>query len=91
MPGSSLGMTITDGSRTPRRASTRIALHARPIPHQREVAALRAHLAFVALCFRFRPAFGLGGGDGHRRAAGLAPLQGFQLFRRGQIVLGFLL
>ncbi|NEV03194.1 hypothetical protein, partial [Bradyrhizobium uaiense] len=39
--------------RTPRRAAASIALHARPVPHQREVAALRAHLAFVALGLRF--------------------------------------
>ena len=75
-------------SRTPRRASTRIALHARPVPHQREVAALRAHLAFVALGLGFRPAFGLARGDGHGGAAGLAPLHGFQLFRRRQVVAG---
>lgn len=49
-------------SRTPRRAPARIALHAGPVPHQREVAALRAHLAFVAFCLGFRSALGLGGG-----------------------------
>src|SRR4051794_11049800 len=41
--------TITWCSRTPGRAAASIALHARAISHQREVAALRAHLAFVAL------------------------------------------
>src|ERR1043166_7347848 len=34
-------------SRTPRRAPARVALQARSVPHQREVQALRAHLAFV--------------------------------------------
>ena len=50
-----------------------------------------AHLAFVALGLGFRPAFGLAWGDRHGGAAGLAPLQGFQLFRRRQVVAGFLL
>jgi hypothetical protein len=68
-------------SRTPGRASTRIALHTRPIPNQREVAALAAHLALVAFCLGFGAAFGLGRGGG-LGAAGLAPLQGFQLFGR---------
>src|SRR6185312_7580638 len=35
--------------RTPRRAAARIALHARAVAHQREVAALAAGLALVAL------------------------------------------
>ena len=34
--------------RTPRRAAARIALHARAVAHQREVAALLAAVAFVA-------------------------------------------
>ena len=40
-------------SRTPRRASARVALHAGAVAHQREVRALAAHLALVAfgLCF----------------------------------------
>jgi hypothetical protein len=69
------------GSRTPRRAATRIALHARSIPHQREVEAFAAHLAFVSLGFRFQAAFGLGGG-GLGGGACLAPLHRFQLFGR---------
>ena len=77
-------------SRTPRRASARIALHAGAVPHQREVAALAAHLAFVAFGLGFGAAFGLGRRGG-LRGAGLAPLQGFQLFGRRQVVLGFLL
>jgi hypothetical protein len=52
-------MTVSESSRTPRRAATRIALHAGAIPHQREVAALAAHLAFVAFGLGFGPAFGL--------------------------------
>jgi hypothetical protein len=77
-------------SRTPRRASARIALHARAVPHQREVSAFAAHLAFVAFCLGFGPAFGFRR-CGLLRRAGLAPLQRFQLFGRRQIVLGFLL
>jgi hypothetical protein len=38
----------------------------------------------------FGPAFGLGRGS-LGGGAGLAPLQGFQLFGRRQVVLGFLL
>src|SRR5258707_1380471 len=45
-------------SATPRRAATRIALHAGAIPHQREVPAFAAHFAFVALCLGFGAAFG---------------------------------
>src|SRR6185436_959764 len=65
----SASLTGVIRSRTPRRTSARIALHAGPIPHQREVAALRAHLAFVALGFGFCAAFGLAWGDGYRSAA----------------------
>ena len=68
--------TTTWCSRTPRRAAAGIALHAGAIPHQREVAALRAHLAFVALGLGFRAAFGLGGDERLCGAAGLAPLEG---------------
>ena len=49
-----------ENSRTPRRAATRIALHAGPVPHQREIPALAAHLAFVALGLGLGAAFGLG-------------------------------
>src|SRR3954471_10005453 len=77
-------------SRTPRRAAASIALHTRPIPHQREVAALAAHLAFVALGLGFRAALGLAG-DCDLRAAGLAPLQGLQLLGGREVVLDFLL
>ena len=80
----------TDSSRTPRRATARIALHAGAIPHQREVAALAAHLAFVAFGLGFGAAFGLGRGGG-LRAAGLAPLQGFQLLGWREVVARFLL
>ena len=87
MPGSSPGMTISYITHAaPRRASTRIALHAGPVPHQREVAALAAHLAFVALGLGFGAAFGLAGATAWRGGAGLAPLQGFQLFGRRQVV-----
>src|SRR5215470_3803786 len=44
--------------RTPRRAPTGVALEAGAVAHQREVHALRAHLAFVALGFRFGAARG---------------------------------
>src|SRR5262245_10740588 len=53
-----LWLSIKPSLRTARRAPTRIALQARAIPHQREVQALRAHLAFVA--------FGLGFGAARR-------------------------
>src|SRR5262249_1630353 len=42
----------TFASRTPRRAAARVALEAGAVAHEREIHALRAHLAFVA--------FGLG-------------------------------
>ena len=51
--------SFSASSRTPRRASTRIALHAGAVPHQREMAALAAHFAFVALGLGFGAAFGL--------------------------------
>ena len=50
-------------SATPRRASAGVALHASAVAHQREVAALRAHLALVALGFRLGPATRKGDGD----------------------------
>jgi hypothetical protein len=53
------GITITDSSATPRRAPTRIALHARAIPHQREMPAFAAHLALVALRLGLGPTFSL--------------------------------
>src|SRR3974377_669622 len=73
-------------STTPRRAATRIALHAGAVAHQREVAALRAHLALVAFGFRLGPAFGLG-----LRGAGRAPLAPLQPFGRREVVVCFLL
>ena len=92
MPGSSPGHDDRRiyASRTPRRAAARIALHAGAIPHQREVAALAAHLALVALGLGFGAAFGLGGGQ-RLRGAGLAPLQRFELLGRREIVGRFLL
>src|SRR5262245_9102523 len=57
---------IFASSRTPRRAPARVALQARAVAHQREVQALRAHLAFVALGFRFGAA-----GGGGRLGVGL--------------------
>src|SRR6516164_4336334 len=51
---SSLGCTNFELLTATRSTSARIALHACAISHQREIAALRAHLAFVA--------FGLGFG-----------------------------
>jgi hypothetical protein len=76
--------------RTPRRAAARIALHAGAVAHQREIPALRAHLAFVTLGLGLGAAFGLGW---RKRAggAGLAPFQGFQLLGRRQVVAYFLL
>jgi hypothetical protein len=71
-------------------APTRIALHTRPIPHQGKIPALAAHLAFVAFGLRFGAAFGFGGGL-FARGAGFAPLQGFELFRRREVVARFLL
>jgi hypothetical protein len=50
---------LAASSRTPRRAATRIALHAGAVAHQREMPAFAAHLAFVTLGLGFRPAFGL--------------------------------
>src|SRR5450432_3972572 len=91
MAGSSPAtMTISEISRTPRRAATRIALHTCPVPHQRKMSALAAHLSFVAFGLRLGAAFGFRW-SGRCGGAGLAPLQGFQLFGRRQIVLGFLL
>src|ERR1700753_1953446 len=90
MPGSSPGMTIIYRSRTPRRAPARIALHTSPIPRQREISALRAHLAFVAFGFRLGAAFGLARSDGGSRTR-LAPLHGLELFGRGEVVADFLL
>ena len=84
-------MTISESSRTPRRASARIALHTSPVAHQRKIPAFAAHLAFVALGLRLGAAIGLGGGGLLARRSRLAPLQGFQLLGRRQIVLGFLL
>lgn len=46
-------------SRTPRSATTRVALHAGAVAHEGEVAAFAAHLAFIAAGFCFRAAFGL--------------------------------
>src|SRR5204863_213312 len=75
-------------SRTPRRRPTRVALHAGPIPHQRKVTAFAAHLALVALGFGLGAAFGLAGGC--CVGAGLAPLQGFELLGRREVVLRLL-
>ena len=78
-------------SRTPRRAAARIALHAGPVPHQREVAALRAHLALIALGLGFGATLRLGWGGGCG-AAGLAPLlQGLELLGGREVVADFLL
>ena len=46
-------------SRTPRRAATRIALHAGAIPHEGKIPAFAAHLAFIAFGLGFGAAFGL--------------------------------
>lgn len=51
--------TIANSSRTPRRRPTRIALHTRAVSHESKVAALAAHLAFVALGFCLGAALGL--------------------------------
>jgi len=47
-------------SRTPRRAPARIALQTSAVPHQREIQALRAHLALIALGLGLGAAFGGG-------------------------------
>ena len=54
-------------STTPRRASARLALKTRAVPHQREVQTLRAHLALVAFGLGLGAAFG---GDGFGVGAG---------------------
>src|ERR1700733_760673 len=77
-------------SRTPRRRPARVALHAGAVAHESKVAALRAHLALVALGFRFGAAFGLGGMSGCGRTR-LAPLHRLELFRRREVVLRLLL
>src|ERR1700722_2771222 len=77
-------------SRTPGRAATRVALHAGAVTHQSEVAALRAHLAFVALGFSFGAAFGFGRRRG-LSCTGLAPLHRLELFRWREVVAYFLL
>ena len=57
-------------STTPRRPPARIALEARPIPHQREIPALPARLALVALRLRLGALFG---GEGFCLGAGFGP------------------
>src|SRR5580765_5305793 len=69
--------------RTPSRAAARVALHAGAIAHQREVAALAAHLALVALGLGLGAAFG-----GDRLGVALLPLQALQRLRRRQLLLG---
>lgn len=66
-----------------RRAPTRIALQTSPIPHQREIQALRAHLALIALRLGFGAAFG---GDGF--GVGLGPLHLLERLRRREFLLG---
>src|SRR5205085_4767376 len=77
-------------SRTPRRAPARIALHAGAVAHQREIPAFAAHFAFIALGPGFGAALRLARRGG-RCSSGAAPLQGFELFRGREVVLGFLL
>src|SRR5437773_6837531 len=88
----SASMAAASNSATSRRAPTRIAFHARPIPHQREIPALAAHLALVALGLGFLAAFGLGG-LGHRGGgAGAAPsLLLLEPLGGREVLLGFLL
>src|SRR6266702_8429427 len=88
MPGASPGHFYL--LRTTSRRTARVTFHARAIPHQREVAALAAHLAFVALGLGFRAALGLGGHHG-LRGAGLAPLERFELLGGREVVADFLL
>src|SRR3954468_21419470 len=64
--------------RTPRRAAARVALHAGAVPHQREVAALAAHLALVAL------GLGLGAAVGLARRR-LLPVERLQCLLRRQL------
>src|SRR5260221_4292775 len=74
--------------RTPRRAPARVALEARAVAHQREVHAFRAHLAFVALGFRFGAARGRGGpGIGTRVGLGERDLR-FELLGGRELALG---
>src|ERR1700722_8531165 len=68
--------------RTPRRASARIALHARAVPHQREIPALPAGFAFVAFGAGFGALFG-GGRFGV--GAGVGPGQMLERLRRREL------
>src|ERR1700730_18366568 len=70
-------------SRTPRRAAARIALQTRAVPHQREIQALRAHLALIALRLGLGAAFG---GDGF--GVGLGPLHLLERLGRREFLLG---
>src|SRR5215831_13922009 len=71
-------------SRTPRRPPARIALEARAVADQREIPALSAGLALVALGLGLGALFG---GEGSRLGAGFGlcgrPWQIFQRFGRG--------
>jgi hypothetical protein len=80
-----LHQTGPSNSRTPRRAPTRIALEARAIAHQGEVAAFAAHLALVALGPRFGRALG-----GVGLGIGLGPRQGVERLRGGELALRLL-
>jgi hypothetical protein len=68
---------------TPRRRPARIALQTRAIAHQREVQALRAHLAVIALRLGLGAAFG---GDG--LGVGLRPLHLLERLGRREFLLG---
>lgn len=69
--------------RTPGCRSARIALETSPIPHQREIQALRAHLALIALRLGLGAAFG---GDG--LGVGLGPLHLLERLRRREFLFG---
>ena len=68
---------------TPGRGPARIALETRAVPNQREVQALAAHLALIALRLGFGAAFG---GDGF--GVGLRPLQLLECLCRRELLLG---
>src|SRR6202042_3315855 len=66
-----------------RRAPARIALETRAVPNQREVQALSAHLALIALRLGLGAAFG-----GYRFGVGLGPLHLLERLRRREFLLG---
>src|SRR6266545_5033145 len=74
---------VLAASATPRRAPTRIALQARTVAHQREVAAFAAGFAFVALGLGFGAFLG-----GVRTRLGFGEGELLELFRGRELQLG---